>query len=165
MLPVRIVQELKWIRDDPRPNSVMQWAITSIKIEVTDLKSAATSKYFQNMKHAPIKELIKFEDFEKLDVRVGTITTVSEVENSAKLMQLTVDFGDHVRSIVAGIKQERENPYEIEGKQALFVVNLPDRKMAGVLSKGMLFDIGYADDLTPCLAVPENQMPNGSRAG
>lgn len=117
------------------------------------------------MKQAPIKELITFEDFEKLDIRVGTITTVSEVEKSEKLMKLTVDFGDHVRSILAGIKQERENPYEIEGKQALFVVNLPERKMAGEISQGMLFDIGYADKLTPCLAMPEVETPNGSRAG
>ena len=117
------------------------------------------------MNQAPIKELITFEDFEKLDIRVGTIVTVSEIEKSDKLMKLTVDFGDHVRSILAGIKQERENPYEIEGKQALFVVNLPERKMAGENSQGMLFDIGYADRITPCLAMPEVPMPNGSRAG
>jgi len=118
-----------------------------------------------NMNQAPIKELITFDDFEKLDIRVGTITTVSEVEKSNKLMKLTVDFGDHVRSILAGIKQERENPYEIEGKQALFVVNLPEQKMAGEISQGMLFDIGYADKITPCLAIPEVHIPNGSRAG
>ena len=117
------------------------------------------------MKQAPIKELIAFEDFEKLDIRVDTITSISEVENSAKLMKLTVDFGDHARSILAGIKQEREDPCEIEGKQALFVVNLSERKMAGEVSQGMLFDIGYADKLTPCLAMPESHMPNGSRAG
>ena len=117
------------------------------------------------MNPAPIKELITFDDFEKLDIRVGTIVTVSAVEKSNKLMKLTVDFGDHTRSILAGIKQERENPHEIEGKQALFVVNLPEKKMAGELSQGMLFDIGYADKLTPCLAMPEVPMPNGCRAG
>jgi len=117
------------------------------------------------MKQAPIKDLVAFEDFEKIDIRVGTITAVTEVENSEKLMKLTVDFGDHVRSILAGIKQEREDPCEIEGKQALFVVNLPERKMAGEISQGLLFDIGYADKVTPCLAVPELFMPDGSRAG
>lgn len=117
------------------------------------------------MNQAPIKELITFEDFEKLDIRVGTITKVSAVKNSDKLIKLTVDLGDHIRSILAGIKQERENPNEVEGMQALFVVNLPDRKMAGEISQGMLFDIGYADKLTPCLAMPEQHMPNGSRAG
>ena len=117
------------------------------------------------MNPAPIKELVAFEDFEKLDIRVGTITSVSAVEKSDKLMKLVVDFGDHRRSILAGIRQEREDPYAIEGRQGLFVVNLPPRKMAGEVSEGMLFDIGYADGLTPCLAVPENPVPNGSRAG
>ncbi|MEH6471340.1 MAG: hypothetical protein V7752_08820 [Halopseudomonas sp.] len=50
----------------------------------------------------------------------------SEVDKSDTLMKLTVDFGDHIRSILAGIKQEYANPAEIEAKQALFVVNLPD---------------------------------------
>jgi tRNA-binding protein len=117
------------------------------------------------MKPFPIKETISFEDFEKIDIRVGTITSVSDVANSNKLMKLTVDFGDHTRSILAGIKQERKAPREIEGKQALFVLNLPEKKMAGEVSQGMLFDIGYADKITPCLAVPEIPVPNGSRAG
>ena len=117
------------------------------------------------MKPSPIKATISFKDFDKLDIRVGTITTVSDVPKSNKLMKLIVDFGDHTRSILAGIKKERANPQEIEGKQALFVVNLPEKKMAGEVSQGMLFDIGYADNLTPCLAVPEIPMPNGSRAG
>ncbi len=69
------------------------------------------------------------------------------------------------RSILAGIKKERENPKEIENKQALFVLNLPERKMAGEISQGMLFDIGYADKITPCLAMPEVPVPNGTRAG
>ena len=117
------------------------------------------------MKPAEIKDEISFSDFEKLDIRVGTILSVSEVEKSNKLMKLMVDFGDHTRSILAGIKQERENPKEIENKQALFVVNLTERKMAGEVSQGMLFDIGYADGVKPCLAMPENPIPNGTRAG
>lgn len=117
------------------------------------------------MTPAPIKETISYDDFAKLDIRVGKIIQVAEVPKSDKLMKLIVDFGDHQRSILAGIKQERENPKEIEGKQALFVVNLPERKMAGELSQGMLFDIGYEDKITPCLAMPESAVPNGSRAG
>jgi tRNA-binding protein len=117
------------------------------------------------MKPSPIKKTISFEDFDKIDIRVGTITSVSDVAKSHKLMKLIVDFGDHTRSILAGIKQERENPQEIKGKQALFVLNLPEKKMLGEVSQGMLFDIGYADNITPCLAVPELPVPNGSRAG
>ena len=117
------------------------------------------------MNPAPAKDLISFEDFKKLDIRVGTIVSVDDVEKSKKLMKLTVDFGDHTRTILAGIKQERDHPKEIENKQALFVVNLPERKMAGETSQGMLFDIGYADGVTPCLAMPEYPVPNGTRAG
>jgi tRNA-binding protein len=83
-----------------------------------------------------------------------------------KLVRLKVDFGDHTSSILVGMKEERENPKaEIEGRQALFVVNLEPRKMAGEYSEGMIFDIGYADRLVPVLALPEKLVPNGARAG
>ena len=114
---------------------------------------------------APIKPTIPFAALEKLDVRVGTIVAVEGVPDSRKLMQLTVDFGDHQRTILAGIKGERQNPVEIRGVQALFVVNLEPREMAGIVSEGMLFDIGYADGITSVLAVPERPVPNGTRAG
>jgi tRNA-binding protein len=114
---------------------------------------------------APIKPVVTVSALEALDIRVGTIERVEEVPRSDKLMKLTVNFGDHKRTILAGIKKERENPREIEGRQALFVVNLEPRKMAGEISEGMLFDIGYADGITPVLSVPERTVPNGARAG
>ena len=117
------------------------------------------------MTPAPIKPTIEMADLEKIDVRVGTIVLVEEIANSDKLMKLTVSFGDHQRTIIAGIKQERAQPKEIEGKQALFVLNLAPRKMRGEVSEGMLFDIGYADGLSPVLAVPEKTTSDGARAG
>jgi tRNA-binding protein len=117
------------------------------------------------MDPAPVKPVIPLDVLNQVDIRVGTILSVSEVANSDKLMQLRVDFGNHQRTIIAGIRQERENPREIEGKQALFVLNLEPRRMRGVLSEGMLFDIGFADSLRPVLAVPESAVPNGTRAG
>src|SRR5258706_3416220 len=113
----------------------------------------------------PLKPEIALADVEKIAVRVGTIVTVEDVPKSGKLARLTVDFGDHRRTILAGIRKERANPREIEGRQALFVVNLPPREMAGETSQGMLFDIGYADGVTPVLAQPESPVPNGTRAG
>jgi tRNA-binding EMAP/Myf-like protein len=62
------------------------------------------------------------------------------------------------------MKQERANPREIEGKQALFVVNLEPRKMRGIVSEGMLFDLGFADGILPVLAIPEIPVPDGTRA-
>jgi tRNA-binding protein len=114
---------------------------------------------------APIKPTVSFDVLEKIDIRIGTIEIVEDVQGSDKLVRLTVDFGDHKRKILVGMKQERQSPGEIEGKQALFVVNLAPRKMMGEISEGMLFDIGYSDGLTPVLAIPENTIPNGARAG
>ena len=117
------------------------------------------------MKPALVKPNVTISDLERLDIRVGTIVSVEDIPNSKKLMKLIVDFGDHQRCVVAGMKTEREDPTEIEGKQALFVVNLEPQRLAGVISEGMLFDIGYADKVTPVLAQPEREVPNGTRAG
>jgi len=121
--------------------------------------------YLLVMTPAPIKPAVSIDVLNQIDVRVGTILSVADVPNSDKLVQLRVSFGDHERTIVAGLKTERPNPREIEGKQALFVVNLEPRKMRGVLSEGMLFDIGYADGVRPVLAMPESPVPDGARAG
>jgi len=114
---------------------------------------------------APVKPIVPLSTLEALDIRVGTIERVEEIPRSEKLMKLTVSFGDHKRTILAGIRKERENPREIEGQQALFVLNLEPRSMAGELSQGMLFDIGYADGVKPALAIPEWPLPDGTRAG
>jgi len=114
---------------------------------------------------APIKELITFDDLGKLDIRVGLIESVENVEKSNKLMKLQVNFGDFNRQILVGMQGERKKPQEVVGQQALFVVNLAPKKMAGEMSEGMLFDIGYEDGITPVLAQPEKAVPNGVRAG
>ena len=114
---------------------------------------------------APIKPLVTIAAVEALDVRVGEIVAVENVERSSKLVRLRVSFGDHVRTILAGLRKEREDAGALVGRQALFVVNLEPKAMAGEISEGMLFDLGYADGLLPALAVPERPMPNGTRAG
>jgi tRNA-binding protein len=117
------------------------------------------------MTPAPIKPAVSVDDLDKLDIRVGTIRDVVDVPDSKKLVKLVVSFGDHDRTIVAALKEERSDVHVLIGRQALFVVNLAPRKMAGVVSEGMLFDIGYADGITPVLAQPENPVPDGCRAG
>jgi len=117
------------------------------------------------MNNAPVRPTISIDILNQVDIRVGTIEAVDDVEGSDKLVKLRVNFGEFTRTILAGMKQERANPREIEGRQALFVVNLEPRKMRGVVSEGMLFDIGYADGIRPVLAVPEERVPDGTRAG
>jgi len=114
---------------------------------------------------ASVKPAISVEDLEKVDIRIGRIRLVEDLPKSDKLVRLTVDFGSFERKIVAGLKKERANPVEIQGKQALFVVNMSPRKIMGEVSEGMLFDIGYSDGIVPVLAVPEKEVPNGVRAG
>ena len=117
------------------------------------------------MTPAPVKPPIPHSLLQQIDIRVGTITVIGDVAKSRKLAKLTVDFGDHTRTILAGIKAERADLAVLIGKQALFVVNLEPRAMAGETSEGMLFDLGYEDGITPVLAMPEQPVPNGVRAG
>ena len=114
---------------------------------------------------APVKPTISIAELEKVDVRVGTIQRAEDLTNSDRLVRLTVDFGDHRRRIIAGLKQERDSPQEVEGKQALFVVNLEPRRIRGEVSEGILFDVGYPDGIVPVLAVPERPVPDGTRLG
>jgi len=117
------------------------------------------------MNPAPVKPTVAFSALEALDIRVGTIESVEEVPKSAKLVRLVVNFGDRTRTVLAGMKQERADPTEIRGRQALFVVNLEPRKIMGEVSEAMLFDLGFPDGITPVLAVPERPVPDGTRAG
>jgi tRNA-binding protein len=117
------------------------------------------------MEPAATKPIVSIDVLNQLYVRIGAIEAVEDIPGSDKWVALKVNFGDHRRTIVAGLKHERADPSEIAGKQALFVVNLEPRRMRGVVSEGMLFDIGYADGLTPVLAVPEKPVPNGCRVG
>jgi len=117
------------------------------------------------IKVAPVKPAMSIDALNQIDVRVGTIERVDDVPGSDKLVKLSVDFGDHKRNILVGMKKERQNPKELEGRQALFVVNLEPKPMLGEISEGMLFDIGYADGIAPVLTVPEAPVTNGARAG
>jgi tRNA-binding protein len=121
--------------------------------------------HMPSIKIAPIKPTITTDLLERVDIRAGTIKLVEDVKGSDKLVKLTVDFGDHTRTILVGMKQEREDRKQIEGMQTLFVINLEPRKIMGEVSEGMLLDIGYSDGIKPVLAVPEEEVPNGARAG
>ena len=114
---------------------------------------------------AAVKPPISLKEFQRIDIRVGTIEGYEDIKGANRLIKLQVNLGDHQRNILAGIKTERADPRDIIGRQALFVINLEPRTMMGEVSEGMLFDIGYADGITPVLAVPEKPVPNGTRAG
>ena len=112
------------------------------------------------MTPAPIKPSISVDDLDKIDIRVGTILAVENVANSDKLVKLLVEFGDHRRTIVAGMRKERQDPKaEIEGKQALFVVNLVPRKMAGEMSEGCSSTSAMPTRSCRCSLFPRSRSP------
>ena len=86
---------------------------------------------------AAVKEQIQYDDFAKLDLRVGTIVAAEKVPKADKLLKLQVDLGFETRTIVSGIA-EHFKPEDITGKQVVVVVNLAPRKMRGIESNGMI---------------------------
>jgi len=110
------------------------------------------------------KSQVKYEDFAKVDVRIGTILTAERLKKSEKLMKLEVDFGSlGKRQILAGIAVWYQ-PEELIGVQTTFVFNLEPRMMMGLESQGMLFAVGLDDDSKPVLLLPREKIENGDGA-
>ncbi len=111
-------------------------------------------------KLSPLKEEISFDDFMKMDIRTGTILEAEKVKKADKLLQLRVDIGLEVRTIVSGIA-EHFTPEEVVGKQVSVLANLAPRKIRGVESKGMIL---MAEDSEGKLvfAEPGSKIENGA---
>ncbi|HSX40220.1 MAG TPA: methionine--tRNA ligase subunit beta [Candidatus Saccharimonadales bacterium] len=105
--------------------------------------------------------MINFEDFEKLEIRIGKIISAEKVENADKLLCLQVDFGEFKRQIVSGIAQFY-SPEDLVGKQCPFIVNLEPRKFKGVESQGMIMAADPGDD-SAVLLHPDREIPQGSK--
>jgi methionyl-tRNA synthetase len=125
------------------------------KLEATKVANAAEAKQAE-----PQKETAQFEDFTKIDLRVGTILEAKKVEKADKLLELKVDTGIDVRTIVSGIA-ESFTPEEIIGKKCTVLVNLAPRKIRGVESEGMLLFTDKADGKLSFVN-PEDDVPNGA---
>ncbi len=103
---------------------------------------------------------INFADFEKVDIRVGTIVSAEKIPETDKLVKLMVDFAEAApRQIISGIAMYFPDPAVLVGKQTTFVVNLEPRKIKGYESNGMLFALGEGETFS--LLVPENKVTNG----
>ncbi len=106
-----------------------------------------------------LKPLIKYDDFAKLDLRVGTVESFEEVEASEKLIKLTVNIGLNTRQILAGIKDSVKKE-DLIGKQIVIVANLEPRKMAGLESQGMIL-AGDVDGKAIIIS-PTQTLENGT---
>jgi methionyl-tRNA synthetase len=114
----------------------------------------------KNTKADPQKEAVNFDNFSKMDIRIGTILEAEKVAKTTKLMKLLVDTGIDKRTIVSGIA-EHFTAEELLGKQVSILVNLEPRKIKGIESQGMIL---LAEDFTGklLLVVPEKKTENGS---
>ena len=108
----------------------------------------------------PIEPEIEFDDFMKVDLRVGKVVAAEEVKKSRKLLQLTVEVGNETRTILSGIKSTY-SAQDMVGKNVIIVANLKPRKMAGIESKGMVLAVGEGDDIV--LLSPEKEVKSGIR--
>jgi len=103
-----------------------------------------------------IKPEITYEDFSKLDIRAGTVLSAERVEGSEKLIKLQVDFGTEMTGLLKWYK-----PESFVGLQTTFILNLPPRKMMGLMSEGMILALGLSDEEKPALLKPKRKVKNG----
>ena len=111
-----------------------------------------------------MSEKINYDDFSKVEIRVGEIKSVEIVPDTDKLLRLEVDLGEEeVRQIVSGIRLYFEDPQELVGKKSMFVANLEPRTIRGLESNGMIFAVSD-DDNNFSLLSPDSVIPNGTKA-
>jgi len=108
----------------------------------------------------PSKPAIEFDDFAKMDIRVGTILAAEKVAKTKKLLKLTIDTGIDQRTVVSGIA-EHYTPEEIIGQQVSILVNLAPRELKGIESQGMILMAENADGKL-CFVAPTQKFENGS---
>ena len=131
----------------------------TIEAQVEKLQATKIANEQENKVVAPQKETIEFDDFTKLDIRIGTILEAEKVAKTKKLLKLKVDVGIDVRTIVSGIA-ESFSPEEIIGQQVSVLVNLAPRKIRGVESQGMILMTDTPDGKL-AFVEPEKEVKNG----
>jgi methionine--tRNA ligase beta chain len=104
--------------------------------------------------------MINFDDFNKLEIKVGTILEAEKIEGADKLLKLLIDLGEEKRTIVAGIA-ESYKPTTIIGKQVPILTNLEPKTIKGIESNGMILAVDINDKTT--LLRPQKKVPNGSK--
>ena len=108
-------------------------------------EKAAQEEALKNWRPEPVKEPNSFDEFEKNDIRVGTVLECTNVKKSDRLLQFKIDDGMDGRTILSGIAQSYPDPSVLVGKQVLFIANFPPRKMMGIESQGMILSAVDAD--------------------
>ena len=104
--------------------------------------------------------MIQFDEFNRIDIRIGTIRSAEKIEGTDKLVKLDIDMGSEKRTLAAGIA-DRYAPEELVGRQLPVLVNLEPKTIKGVESQGMILVADLGDDYV--LLKPEREVPPGTR--
>ena len=137
----------------------------TIQKQLDKLEATKKANEQAQWKPAEVKDTVSFEDFEKLDIRVGRVLACDHVPKSKKLLQFLIDDGSgQTRTICSGIAQFYENPEELVGRNILFVANFAPRKMMGIESQGMILSAVDADESLSVVTTTKDVKP-GSQVG
>jgi methionyl-tRNA synthetase len=146
-------------------DETIQKQLDKLEAMKNDNTSPNPSQGGENCSIPPIKETVSFDDFEKLDIRVGLVKNCQRVPKSKKLLQFTIDDGSGTdRTICSGIAAFYENPEELVGKRILFVANFEPRKMMGIESQGMILSAVDFDESLSVVTTTKDVKP-GSIVG
>ncbi len=132
----------------------------TIEAQIQKLLDTKKANEEANYKAKPIRENIAFDDFLKLDIRVGTVLECQKVPKADKLLQFRIDDGLEQRTIISGIAQHYA-PEDLVGKQVCFIANLPPRTLKGITSEGMILSAENADG-SLAVITPEKLVKPGS---
>ena len=130
------------------------------KLKRTKIGNQTVEDTQNNIK--PFKEFVSIEDFDKIDIRIGTVLECKKVPKSGKLLQFRIDDGKGERTILSGIAAFYPEPEKLNGTQVCFIANFPPKKLRGTESEGMILSAENPDG-TLTLVQPNIKIPNGSR--
>jgi len=132
----------------------------AIQIQVNKLLATKKANEMELSATKPAKENIEYDDFAKMDIRIGTIVTAEKVAKTKKLLKLTIETGIDTRTVVSGIAEYYE-PEEVIGKQVAILVNLAPKNLRGIESQGMIL-MAENDNGALIFVSPAVKIKNGS---
>lgn len=136
----------------------------AIEAQIKRLEDTKKENDLKEWTPEPVKETCEFEDFEKVDIRVGKVLECSKVKKSKKLLQFLIDDGMEKRTILSGIAQSYEDPSVLVGKEVCFVANFAPRKMMGIESQGMIMSAVNPDGTLTVIS-PSKEVKPGCQVG
>jgi methionyl-tRNA synthetase len=155
-----------------KPNTLLNDAVLlfpkiedeQINAQIERLERIKKENELKNFRPKEIKNTVDFEDFSKIDIRVGTVLECVKVPKADKLLQFKIADGNGERTILSGIAQSYPNPAELVGKQVCFIANFLPRKLRGIDSQGMILSAENEDGKL-VLIEPQKIVRNGVNVG